>query len=299
MKKPNFMCIGAPKCATTTLYDILKQHPDVYLSSFKEPHFFDIDKNYHKGYNWYLNEYFSTIENHKIIGEFTPSYFIVPKVAERVYNTLGNDLKLIVMLRNPLDRAYSQYLHAKRDLIEPLSFEEALETESERLISCSEKGDDISYVRFSYINGGMYSKHLKNWLEFFDINQIKIVFFEDFENNQKKVMEEITEFLDLEPYEFNTGLKSNVAAVPKYMFIKRILNNTFLRKIAKGLITSQKSRDKITNYLQRISNKPAKDSSLKSEMKIMQIKKYFLKDIKELEQLINCNLSRWYTEASK
>ena len=86
MSLPNFMCIGAAKSGTTTLYDILKQHPDIYIPAFKEPHFFDIPENYNNGIEWYEKNYFRYI-NKKIIADFTPSYFLKNKLLKEFLMT--------------------------------------------------------------------------------------------------------------------------------------------------------------------------------------------------------------------
>ena len=111
MSLPNFMCLGAAKSGKTTLYDILKQHPDIYLPSFKEPHFFDIHDNYNNGIDWYMKNYYSK-SNFKAIGDFTPSYFFEKEAPKRIYDALSKDIKFIVILRHPVDRAYSHYLHS-------------------------------------------------------------------------------------------------------------------------------------------------------------------------------------------
>ena len=126
MSLPNFMCIGASKSGTTSLYDILKQHSDIFLPSFKEPHFFDIPLVYQNGIEWYKKTYFQSVKNEKCIGDFTPTYLFDEHAPERILNDLGVNMKFIIILRNPVDRAYSHYLHSKRDLHEHLSFEDAL-----------------------------------------------------------------------------------------------------------------------------------------------------------------------------
>ena len=160
MSLPNFMCLGAAKSGTTTLYDILRQHPDLYIPSFKEPHFFDIPENYKNGIKWYEKTYFKNA-NQKIVADFTPSYFFDEEAPKRIFESLGGELKFVVILRNPLDRAYSHYLHSKRDLYEKQDFGEALKLESSRLQQYQNQADYLSYLRHSYIHQGLYSKMLK------------------------------------------------------------------------------------------------------------------------------------------
>ena len=99
MSLPNFICLGAAKSGTTTLYEILKQHPEIGVSSFKEPHFFDNDINWNRGVDWYKRTYFSKIENKKIKGEFTPTYLSSNSSAKRIKTTMGDNIKFIILLR--------------------------------------------------------------------------------------------------------------------------------------------------------------------------------------------------------
>ena len=129
IKSPNLMCIGATKSATTTLFEILRQHSKIGVSSFKEPHFFDNIINYDKGFDWYLMSYFSYLKDEEVIAEFTPTYLSCKSAPERMHKLLGPDIKFLVILRNPIDRAYSHYLHTKRDQHEDLSFIDAIKNE--------------------------------------------------------------------------------------------------------------------------------------------------------------------------
>ena len=97
MSLPNFMCIGAAKCGTTSLYDILKQHTDVFIPSFKEPHFFDISTVYENGISWYEKTYFRGVKEEKCIGDFTPTYLFDKNAPQRISSNLGNNLKFIII----------------------------------------------------------------------------------------------------------------------------------------------------------------------------------------------------------
>ena len=122
---PDFLCVGAQKSGTSLLYRLLNQHPEIYLAKGKEIHFFNRDENYNKGIEWY-SEHFAGSEDYKRVGEVTPDYNYVPTVPGRIYKTLGKDIKLIFMLRNPVDRAYSNYWMSFRRGHERFSFEKAI-----------------------------------------------------------------------------------------------------------------------------------------------------------------------------
>ena len=143
---PDFIIIGTQKGGTTSLYRYLIEHPCVAPIYIKEPHFFDI--YFYKGLQWYrahfptaVEKYYARhIQKHDLItGEASPYYLFHPQAARRVAKTLPK-ARLIVLLRNPIDRAYSQYQHQTRqDGVEPLTFEEALECEEKRLAGEEEK----------------------------------------------------------------------------------------------------------------------------------------------------------------
>jgi len=296
MKAPNFMCIGAAKSGTTTLYDILKQHDDIYLPSYKEPHFFDVDHNYQEGLDYYLKEYYSDWYNERVGGEFTPSYLLFPKCAERIRQSFGENMKFVIILRNPVDRAYSQYLHARRDMIEENSFEEALEQEGERLRRFVRQQDDISYIRFSYVAGGKYYEMIERYMRHFKPEQFRINLFEDeFLCRRGEMVADICSFIGVAPMELEVNLKSNAAAETRFAFIKRMMNNKGpLRDFLKRLIRSRELRSRIKYFLQKVSNKTTENEGLDSQTKERLMQKYFINDVKNLERLLERDLSLWY-----
>src|SRR5437868_3900524 len=106
MALPNFLCVGAQKAGTTTLYEILKQHPDIFLpKKIKETKFFVYEEKFQRGKTWYEKEFFSEVKNEKAFGEIDPAMMFEEKSAQRIFDTLGKDVKLIFVFRNPVARA--------------------------------------------------------------------------------------------------------------------------------------------------------------------------------------------------
>lgn len=103
----NFLCIETQKAGTTLLYEILRLHPEIFLPHDRR-HFFDLDEHYNKGIEWY-KQFFQNSEHYKIIGTITPVYLFFEYVTERIKDTLDTDIKFLIILRNPIDRAYSHY----------------------------------------------------------------------------------------------------------------------------------------------------------------------------------------------
>ena len=209
-REPDFIIIGAQKCGTTSLYRNLVKHPQILESFTKEVHYFDL--NYQKNYAWYkahfplqlwhwIKDLFSGSKS--ITGEASPYYIYHPHAARRTAQAIPH-VKLIVILRNPVDRAYSEYQHQRRVNFEPeASFEKAIEMEKQRLGGELEKLlEDESYrsyehQRHSYVSRGLYARQLKEWFSCFPMNQFLILKSEDFFTEPESVFRKICRFLDI------------------------------------------------------------------------------------------------------
>ena len=289
MRLPNFMCLGVTKSGTTSLYDILIQHPEIYISEFKEPHFFDITENFKNGVQWYSDNYFKKA-NHKIIADFTPSYFFDSNAPKRIFETLGSSMKFVVLLRNPVDRAYSHYWHSKRDVHEDTRFLKALEIEDQRLHKYIKKSDYLSYLRHSYINQGLYSQMLERYLEYFCLDNFLFIHFEnEFIVDRKKTIKKILNFLEVDDaVALDINIKSNSSSKEISKTLKKIMKRkSWFRKVLKNLIPSIKTRQIIRNKAQRLNNTTFQPPILDINLKMMLHNKYFKEDIKQLERILN------------
>ena len=292
MSLPNFMCLGAAKSGTTTLYDILRQHPAVYIPSFKEPHFFDIPENYKNGINWYEKNYFKSA-NKKIVADFTPSYFFDKEAPKRIFESLGGKVKFVVILRNPVDRAYSHYLHSKRDDHEDLEFKEALMNESLRLRKYEENGDYLSYLRQSYVSQGLYSDMLERYLEYFSLdNFLFIQFEEEFIKHREETIIKILNFLEIDNFDLKIDIKSNPASKEKSKTLKRIMKKRgWWRKTLKLLVPSIQLRQIIRNKIQRANIIEIKVDKLSDELKREIYRNYFSEQIDSFHKTSNKKIS--------
>lgn len=210
---PDFIIIGAQKCGTTSLYNYLIRHPNIKPAIKKELHFFD--KYFDKGIDWYRS-LFPVNQKNFITGEASPNYIFHLHTPQKI-STLVPSVKLIVLLRNPVDRAYSHYAHnlrANRISLkkgkqerEVLSFEEAIKSEEERLYLEREKilNNELYYSQscmyYSYLAKGIYVEQLKRWLKFFTKEQFLIIESEKFYAEPAEKFREIGEFLNLPQWE--------------------------------------------------------------------------------------------------
>ncbi len=200
---PDFLIVGVMKGGTTSLYRYLAQHPDVLPPFRKEIKYFDC--NYFKGPEWYrahfpLRQKFTS--GNKLTGEATPYYIFHPTAHERVASALPQ-VKSIIILRNPIDRAYSHYQHMVRVGREPLSFEDAIAAEPERLAGEAEKvAADSRYptfmhLQYSYLGRSTYLPQIKRWHSLFPKERVLILHSEDLYHNPAVIMEQVQAFLGL------------------------------------------------------------------------------------------------------
>lgn len=209
---PSFIIIGTQKGGTTSLYQYIMKHPQILPPLEKEIRFFDYQ--YHKGLRWYKG-HFPTLLSEKIkgltsretihSGEASPNYLFDPRPPDRIKKIIPH-VKLIVLLRNPVDRAYSSYQMAFRRGREKLSFAKAIEVESRRLTGELQKikMDDryISMNRqwYSYLARGRYIEQIEPWLQNFPREQLLILESGQFFRNPMKVVAEAQQFLGVKPF---------------------------------------------------------------------------------------------------
>lgn len=224
---PDFIIIGAQRAGTTSCFTYLCQHPEVHASFPKEVHFFS--NNYHKGVNWYRSHFPLAIWKKKaekdnltklITGEATPYYLSHPHAPRRAAQVVPNAF-LIILLRNPIDRAYSHYQHEVRMGAELLSFEEALDEEEERLRGETQKMVENEIYRsfphqhYSYLMRGIYIEQILAWQRYFSTTSMLILSSESFFREPSKTIEQITDLFGLSKICLTDTKKYHTAEYPK------------------------------------------------------------------------------------
>ena len=223
MKKlPDFIIGGAQKSGTTSLHFYLAQHKDIFMPIKKqEIHFFDYDQNYRKGVKWYQG-CFENHTNERVIGQTSPLYLYMENVPDRIYRLLPK-VKLMFILRNPVDRAYSHYWHEKKKGREELTFEEAIEMEGERI-----KKDFQHSQRYSYLSRGQYIEQVERYLEYFPRSQMLFIMFDEFKTDTLNAVKKCFNFLEVSPNEkIDVTEKHNQTIIGKYMFWRRFIINRY------------------------------------------------------------------------
>lgn len=287
--KQNFICIGAQKAGTTTLADILCQHSEICIPPIKETKFFLFDSDYNKGTSYY-NSFFTNYHGQKAVGEFDPDYLLFPFTAKRIAETLGSAIKIIVVLRNPADRAYSHYLMTRKKGLDDLEFENALAAEKNR------KQDIKTQKIFAYIERGYYGKQLEEFLKVFPYeNFLFLVFEEDFILNRQKTIQHVQEFLNVPFEELDINVHSNEAGEAQSEAIRDLVRKpNFVKKLMKFVLPSKEVRKDIRKFFIRKNMQKVASPKLSQEMRSRILQTYFMDDIQLTEKLINRNLGVWY-----
>jgi hypothetical protein len=223
---PDFVIIGAQRCGTTSLYNHLVTHPNVIAAFKKETLFFS--NYYAKGRNWYRAHFaLGRRKGHGrrrpgpdlVTGEASPYYLFHPHAPRRARETVPN-ARLIALLRNPVDRAYSHYHHEVKMGLESLSFEDALAAEGKRLsqetpkVLEDENYRSFNHQNYSYLARGVYVDQLENWARSFGRNQLLVLRSEDFDEDPARTLRQVIEFMDLPKWELGGHVKYHLASYP-------------------------------------------------------------------------------------
>ena len=200
---PDYLIIGAQKSGTTSLYRYLLHHPDVVPARQKEVHFFD--RQFDRGPGHYRSFFplratlapIPGVRSRRITGEASPSYLVDPPVAERAA-ALVPDARLIAVLRDPVERAYSHYRHKVRNSLETLPFAEALDAEADRLAgNVPGVGPAEALEHFSYVTRGLYAAQLERWLAVFPREHLLVLDSQDLFVDPERVYQRVVDFLRL------------------------------------------------------------------------------------------------------
>ena len=297
-KLPNFLIVGAAKSGTSSLHQYLLQHPDIFMSTFnkegvsvKEPQFLiksKVEKRLHFGI-WEWKEYLSIFEGVKdqnVIGEASVFYLYYYKEAiKNIKSRLGNDVKIIILLRNPVDRAFSAFLHVSKSLKESLSFEDALDQEEGRL----EK--DLSLTPMVMYKGmGMYYSMVKAYKK--EFKNVHVVIYEDFRDKTNITLDSIFKFLDVIPIEkLDFSLRHNVGGKEwRNINMKNLFQKDNLLKSIYFKLFPRIVKDKIKKKLLYLSTNKARTMNNKTKDAL---KSFFKEDINSLSNLIQRDLTHW------
>jgi hypothetical protein len=295
---PDFIVPGASRSGTTSLYYYLNEHDDIFLPETKELHFFDRNTNYLKGLDYYESQFPSTTDN-RVAGEITPSYFNcgiiyertghdayqwqsgddVPERLSRAYP----DIKLIITLRNPLERVHSQFWKNYRQGRERAdSFVEAIRAELN-----GERTKETDPSCWVYRN--RYPIHVGRWLDLFDNDQLKILIFERWITETDTVLNELCEFLGVDQRESWSRIyeKRNIGGEPRVVALNRLyqdyVEDTHLGRLLR--------KYRVTHFFDSLNSSEGYPDLSDEGRRLLSTE--FRPEIDELETMIEKNLDVW------
>lgn len=300
MTLPNFLIIGAPKAGTSSLYYYLKQHSQIYMTPDKEPHFFTLengeinfqgpgdDERFSKAVTQFEDyvKLFEQVTDEIAIGEASTTYLSSSQAPERIKHHLP-EVKLITILRNPVDAAYASFLHLHRDGDETITdFDIALQKEEERI---QQNWEGIWHYR----RRGLYYEQLKRYFDLFKREQLKIYLYEDFRNNCQYVLQDIFKFLNVESnFIPDMSEKHNVSAMPKNQWLNRLISKPNALKSSFNLLVPKTLRGSLNERIKKWNFNDYQKPPISEETREKLTREYQT-DILKLQDLIQRDLSDW------
>jgi hypothetical protein len=298
--KPNFFIVGAPKCGTTSLYQWLKAHPDIFMPENKEPKYFctDLRKQENKNNSAHFfsikskKEYlelFSSSKDESAIGEAS-TYYLYSKTAPKLIKDFRPEAKIIIMLRDPVEQIISSYNYSVQKGHESAkSLKEALDLEEKRKNNPPQSLMPRSYL---YTEKAKFSKYIKRYEKHFDKNQIKIILLDKIKNNPEGVYQEVLDFLNVSEANFKPDFThENIGSKPRFHWVNQALKHpkSPVRKLAE--LVPKSLAKKVRNCINKVLLKEGRlnqegkiKKKLRREFKseVQKIKKYSDKDLAKL-----------------
>ena len=303
--KPNLFIVGQPKSGTTALHQFLGQHPEIYMSSIKEPHFFcadfhlESDRAYgrqrffdFRSESAYL-QLFARAKNVKIAGESSTNYLYSQVAAEKIHN-FNPDAKIIIVLREPARFLYSLHSHYVKftEENEP-DFLTALGLESDRQQekATSPRVTSPSYLYYSQrVN---YYQQVKRYCDRFDSDRIKVVIFEEFKSDNERIFREILEFLEVDSSFTPEYAAVNVNKEVKFKAINNLVNSPLVKSISKNLLSQEFNEFVRDNIVEKFFWHQAPKSQMPDEIKLKLMQQYQPEVIK-ISELLGIDLvAKW------
>lgn len=296
---PNFLIVGAAKSGTTSLYHYLKQHPDVFMSSIKEPKFItsqflsfpsngigdaEIQKDTVRFYKDYC-QLFKSYEGKKAVGEASAdNLYYYEKSIQYIKKFIANP-KILIILRDPVERCYSAYMSLIRENREFLSFENALKQEEYR------KRNNWEYIWF-YKDAGFYYNQVKAFIQNF--NQVTVYLYDDLRRDTLGLIKNMYDFLEVDSsFIPDIEIKYNVSGIPKSMFLHKFLKEpNLLKSTIKPFLEMIFSDKNIARMVENFKIKNLAKPEMNPETREY-LKKLYREDILKLQDLINRDLSHW------
>lgn len=278
MTNLNFIVLGAAKAGTSWVHSCLEEHPDIFVPREKELHFFSYPENYYQGIDWY-ESFFQTRDCQSAVGEVCPSYLTEDSVAQKIYDYNPN-IKLIAILRSPIERAYSHYCMDLRSGLLSEDIDRELTPQNKR------------------VRQGLYYYHIQKFLKLFEAEHIKVLLYEDLKQNPAAFIQEIYAFLKVDS-NFSPSIlhkrQNQRKALPKFNTLY-----SYLKSVEKWINENSSYGRGIVNYMRRYGyfdsfhklneGQTYPQLSTQAEQKLAE---FYQSDLHLLEQMLERDLSFW------
>ncbi len=301
-KTPNFVIIGAAKSGTTSLYQYLSQHPQIYMSPRKHTRFFayetedppfrgpgpvDPPTPYAVADIESYHALFDGVTDETAVGEASHSYLYQAQAARRI-KEYAPSIKLIAILRNPAERAFSHYRQLVRNGRERLaSFAGALEAEDARV-------RDNWWPDFHYARIGLYHQQLRRYYELFGRDQIKVYLYEDLSRDPAGMLQDVFRFLEVDDsFTPEAGIRYNASGLPKNRIVHAILQKLRRLEPAAASVFSEGQMRFLLRLGSGLHNRNLTSQRLSPELRAEVTNLHFREDILKLQDLIGQDLSAW------
>lgn len=271
--KVNLFVLGVQKCGTTSLADLLNEHPEVFVPSIKETYFFNLDANFSKGADWFEKEFYSTqrAQDVKWRGDATPFYLGSKEAIDRIAEYADAEARFIVILRDPVKRAISAYQHMQRLGHETLPLAEALEQEQARIETARAQND--RWWRFAYTTIGHYGEQIAYAQSVLGADRLMVLRQEELKD-MPSLQKKLSEFLGLSaPFPAQIKTKANAASMPRFKILRNILTRPNVLKSIAQKVLPRELRTRIGVRLNSLNAKKVSrmeiDPTLEREMRAM------------------------------
>lgn len=299
----DFFLVGAAKAGTTAFYEFLSAHPQLFLPGLKEPHFYSLLTSG----TTYLRpdgrpamimktavrdraDYYALFDGHdgRVKGEASSSYLYVPGTAEALRRE-HPEAKIIAILRNPIDRAFSSYLHLRREMLEPLTLERALLAEPDRIAG------NVGLL-WRYVDVGLYARQLEAFLAAFPRSQVHIILYDDFRSDPAATLRTVYAFLGVDAgFQPDTSVRVNVGGEPRNPSWQRLLK---LPKLLPAHVKTLPGARHVRTWLVGMRGANLARPSMPTAARALLVEA-FAQDVATLEAILERPLSQWgYAPAS-
>jgi hypothetical protein len=295
--KPNLFVVGAAKAGTTTLYELLRQHPQVYFPMVKEPAFFCDDAYFARGDDWYLDQFFRRAENQPWRGDASSRYlYFAEKTAPRIASFTAPDIPRVVMIfREPAQLVYSMYWNSVREGKESLPFSEALAAETQRMELMRVDLEKSGQILYAYSRLAAYASQVSVYLRHFPRESFLFLLTEDLADTNGLV-HLLQSFLELDDYaSLIRPVKKNAAALPRSTGLHRWLRNRSMIKEGLKKLLPFQLRYRLKNAAIEMNLKSFTPPPMEETI-AAQLRRDYRDEVLRLQDLISRDLSGWLGE---